>query len=71
MRCENRRRDGSTIVAPACFDGQAEVELTVVYGDLPFSGTEDATTLYVCRTCATRIREDAERHGYDHRTSAL
>lgn len=65
VRCENRRRDGSAIVSPACFGAPATHELTIRYHARAFGGGYEQDVHSVCRECGERIKRDAEGRGYE------
>lgn len=65
MKCENRRSDGSAIIAPACYGKQATRSVEIRYHPRPFGGGYESDTHNLCDECAARITRDAKGHGYD------
>lgn len=64
MTCENSATGITRVVSPQCLGRRVEVLLTVEYDDWDRSGQGAPDTLRLCRECAQRVKQDAERHGY-------
>lgn len=65
-RCQNRRSDGSSILAPSCYPSSpATHHIEIRYHANPFNDSGWTSDAYdVCKECGDRLRKDAERHGY-------